>query len=709
MIPKLDLLTPRGNLCLWQTTDGVVGSSFDLSSVDIEAREESVELSKWSRALASLPTGLVARIETSCEIGDNDGPVNSRARAIAVLGFREYRSRLHIQTNRNPFLELIYRKRHGSEGAPLRVEQGYKQLKESGLDLEPLGDIATSEIFERSSSTWVLSRKHVAKGGSCVGIVRLFRPTAQELTVDQMSQALVKLPAPFKWTVCFQKCAREAAEIGLQKRLRQESGKGKVLSLRRDAIENTLADTSLSGSEVFEYEVLISIERRSEAELSEALLEAAGIMRVFGDVVIETVGVGPSFIATLPGVGLHVPLLEVDSTLPLFLPIWRQGACSSADRVGALALHRRDRSLDRVDLLSRDNQNANAVIVGNSGRGKSALLGCLTNDLMNDPAVRIIKVDVGGSHSKECELLGGREYRLSLETSEGLNPFSLVNGEASESVRAVLGSFVESLVLEEGEARLPKDVKIEIDHMIQEALESAESLSIDRLLEFDFSRHRLLKRWGSSGLFGKAFRGSPDLNPPRLRYFNFQDIFQASDQDFSQAAMAAVLAVFNLEMRTHPNARLILICDETPFFIEKCFGLFKISTANVRKFGGSVILVAQLSKHLVVGGDTGILENSHHRILFSADGDLSEFRERLRLREKDMTFIAGLGFKNRKYSEFIYQQGDEARVMRLELSPEEYWQVTSSQSDRSKLLSLVKAVPGLTTEEAIRCLSVASR
>lgn len=481
------------------------------------------------------------------------------------------------------------------------------------------------------------------------------------------------------------------------------------MGLKRDAIESTLADTSLSGSEVFEYEVLITIERGSENELSQALIETASVLRTFGDVLIETVGVGPSFLATLPGIGLHVPLLEVDSTLPLFLPVWREGASASEFKPGALAIHRKDESLDQIDLLSKDNQNANAVIVGNSGRGKSAFLGCLTNDLMNDPSVRIIKVDVGGSHSKECELLGGREYRLSLETSEGLNPFSLVKGDASESVRPVLGSFVESLVLEEGEARLPKDVKIEIDHMIQEALISLEPLSIDRLLEFEFSRRRLLQRWGSSGLFGKAFRGSPDLDPPRLRYFNFQDIFQASDQDFSQAAMAAVLAVFNLEMRTHPNARLVLICDETPFFIEKCFGLFKISTANVRKFGGSVILVAQLSRHLVVGGDTGILENSHHRILFSADGDLTEFRERLRLREKDMNFIAGLGFKNRKYSEFIYQQGDEARVMRLELSPEEYWRVTSSQSDRSKLLSLAKAVPGLTTEEAIRCLSVASR
>ncbi|MDZ4082147.1 MAG: hypothetical protein U1E10_04370, partial [Bdellovibrionales bacterium] len=504
-------ITPRGNLCLWQTTDGVVGASFDLSTVDIEACDEYTELAKWSRALSSLPTGIIAKIETTCEIGKLHESIASRAHAINSIGFREYKTRLHIETKRNPFLELIYRSRHGANGAPLRIEQGYKELKESGLTFSPLSAIETSGIFERSQSTWVLSQRYLAKGEGYTGIVRLFKPTVQELTTNQVAHALTKLPAPFKWTTSFQKCAREVAEMSLQKKLRQATGNGKVLGLKRDAIENTLSDTSLSGSEVFEYEVLITLERSSEAELSAALIEAAGVLRAFGDVLIETVGVGPSFLATLPGVGLHVPLLEVDSTLPLFIPVWRQGAVFLYAQPSALAIHRRDLSLDQIDLLSKDNQNANAVIIGNSGRGKSALLGCLTQALLNDSRVRVIKVDVGGSHSKECELLGGQEYRLNLETSHGLNPFALIQGkdvngqstyggaEVTESVRSIMSTFIESLVLEEGETRLPKEVKIEIDEMLQHSFKGRDSfsepLSIDTLLKFEFSRSKLLSRW----------------------------------------------------------------------------------------------------------------------------------------------------------------------------------------------------------------------
>ncbi len=335
-------------------------------------------------------------------------------------------------------------------------------------------------------------------------------------------------------------------------------------------------------------------------------------------------------------------------------------------------------------------------------------------------AVRVIKVDVGGSHSIECELLGGQEYRLNLETTHGLNPFALARGvngqgtyggaEVTESVRSIMSTFIESLVLEEGETRIPKDVKIEIDEMLQYCFNSKDQpttpLSIDQLLKFQFSRSKLLSRWGSKGLFGKVFREAPDLKSSRLIYFNFQDIFQASDQDFSQGVMAAVLAVFNLEMRNHPNSRIILICDETPFFIEKCFSLFKLSTANVRKFGGSVILVAQASKHLVVGGDTGILDNSHHKILFSADGNLREFQERMRLRAKDLDLLTKLTFQSGKFSEFLYQEGDHARAMRLILTPEEYWRITSNPTDRQKLKNLMSAVPGLKLDEAISCLSV---
>lgn len=707
MIPKLDTITRHENMCIWQTTDGVVGATCTIDSIDIETSDSTIKHGKLEAALQALPTGIVVKVETTCLVGKSPRIDSSRNAALAKVGFREYESRVHFQKNRNPFLELLYRQRHGEAGPKVRIEQAAHTFRDAGIELNPLGDDATCELFKNGSSPWVLERKHLLKGQNYLGVVRLFKPVGTEISTDAMSTVLSKLPAPFKFTVQFQKSSKESTQIGLRRRLHQEAGQGQVASLRQDAVESTIKKTSLQGAELFDYEMLVSIERETEKQLSDSLLEAAGILRVFGDFIIETVGVGPSFLATLPGVGMHVPLLEVSSTLPMFLPIWRNGLNLKANIRGALVLHRRDLSLDEVSLLDWGNQNANALIIGSSGRGKSALLGCLTEALLRDPFVKIIKVDVGGSHSKECELLGGQEYRINLQSENGLNPFCLVGEDRSETVRSILGSFIETLVLEDGERRLPKSVRTEIDEILKQLLESEANPSIDGLLKTDFSRRHLLARWADGGLYGKPFRSHHSYTPTRLRYFNFQDIFQAKEEDFARAVMASVLAVFNMEMWLDPASRLVLICDETPFFIESCFDFFKTSSANVRKFGGSVILVSQTSKHLIFEGDTSLIENTQHRMLFSSDGKLNEFQERFRLKDQDMRLLSSLRFASRRFSEFVYQNDAHAKAMRLELSGEEYWRVTSSQSDRMKLTNLIQAVPGLSTEEAIRCLSAA--
>lgn len=752
MIPRLDSIENFDEFAIWKTTDGITGVTCEIKPIDIETCDKTIEHRNLEAALKALPNGIVVKIETTCLL--NEGPYldSSRSKALSDIGFRKFDNLIHFQTNRNPFLELLYRKRHGQIAPKLRIKHAVQVFRELGISLRPISKDATKKLFSYGVAPWSLEKKYVLKGHSYLGVVRLFKPIGTEISCEAMGEALSKLPAPYKFTVQFQKTSREETQIGLQKRFRQSAGHGKVSTLKKDATESVISETTLHGADLFEYEMLLTIERDTEKDLSDALLEAAGVLRVFGDLIIETVGVGPSFLATLPGIGMHVPLLELSSTLPVFFPIWRNGTNLNSTFGNSLVLHRRDQSLDEISLLDFSNQNANALIIGSSGKGKSALLGCLTESLLRDPQVKIIKVDVGGSHSKECELLGGEEYRINLETTQGLNPFALIGEEASESTRAIFGSFVESLVLEEGETRLPKDVKIEIDEMLQYTLNKSDShsapLSIDTLLKFQFSRSKLLSRWGSKGLYGKAFCSSQaaaiksggskaavnittagwqfdsgrvetrEMNyglagtrlmknervGSRLRYFNFQDIFQAKEEDFARAVMASVLAVFNMEMWLDPESRLILICDETPFFIESCFDFFKTSSANVRKFGGSVILVAQNSKHLIFEGDTSLIENAQHRMLFSTDGNLREFQERFRLKEQDMALMSSLHFQSGKHSEFLYQNDFRSKAMRLRLTPEEYWRVTSSQGDRVKLETLRKVVPGLSTEEAIRCL-----
>jgi type IV secretory pathway VirB4 component len=435
----------------------------------------------------------------------------------------------------------------------------------------------------------------------------------------------------------------------------------------------------------------------------------AEALRPLGDTMIETFGVFPTFAATIPGSHQHVPLLELEDALLSYLPVVAN-SCESGNGSGTmLVLHREDQSLGAIDIFAKGHLNANALIIGSSGRGKSVLTGVLTASLLHDESVKLIKVDVGGSHSRECELAGGVEFRLILDRPSGLNPFSFAKHNISESGRAVLGKFIEVLVMEDGESTLPKTVRVEIDDLLSAYFASKPaSPTLDDFYESatGFSRRKLLSRWCKGGLYGNAF-AAPDghCGAPRLRYFNFSQIFQAADPDFAQAGMAAVLAQFNLELLENPEMRIVLICDETPFFIDRCFEFFKFSMANVRKFGASVVLIVQLSQHLVKNGDTGLMENAHHRFLFSADGADEDFARRLGLAVELVKRIRELKSIPKVSSEFLYQFGGETRTMVLKLTADEFWRVTSTQADRLKVERLREAVPELSLKEILSCLS----
>ncbi len=208
-----------------------------------------------------------------------------------------------------------------------------------------------------------------------------------------------------------------------------------------------------------------------------------------------------------------------------------------------------------------------------------------------------------------------------------------------------------------------------------------------------------------------AFKGrsaSPRSLAPRLAYFNLAEIYHAADADYAQGVMAAIVATFNIELMRAKGERLVFVVDESPFFIERCFPFFKFSTANVRKFGGSFITIAQKSSDVVIGGDTGILENSNSKFLFSVDGEKESFARRLKLDLPVVDTVEALRSEKGKYSEVLLQDNLGTRTLRIQLTAEEYWSATSSQEDNRKLTELRASVPGLTLEQGIRVLSETS-
>ncbi len=685
---------------------------------DTSSERQMLELRKW---LKNLSPRLLVRFIRKVSEETSEFRTSSRPSLTSLIPTKRHELILSIEYRGEPKIMNDLRQVVGLKAVSFAVQAAtisshLAELKNVGLNWKPLSDKDAEELFiSHSARNFRIGLSYLDFGSNLTGVLRLTRQTPESIQVTTLSECLKDLDSEVRLVASLRRVDEVRRELTLRTRLRQdESSEDRISRAKATATAEALENTFLSGQDLFEFEFLVVLEGMDEAELKARLKKVQDRLSRLGDIAIETFGCFPSTIAASVGANQHVPLLELDEAILAYLPIATHGdpVPLKHPQIRSLVLHREDRGLSEIDLLSKNHINANSLIIGASGRGKSVLTGLLTTSLLNDPNVKLIKVDVGGSHSRECELFNGVEYQLSLDQPSGINPFQyLTLKENPESIRAVLNKFLEVLVLDEHESTLPKTVRIELDDLLQSYIDSEPANpTLKDFGEFasSFSRRVLLSRWYGRGLYGAAFAESvckTNTKSSNLSYYNFSQIFQASDKDFAQAGMASVLAQFNLELLTSPEKRVVLICDETPFFIDKCFEFFKFSMANVRKFGASITLIVQLSQHLIKNGDTGLFENAHQRFLFTVDGDPEEFAKRLNLTPEQVDLIRNLEASPGKKSEVLYQYGTEARKLVLKLTPEEYWRLTSNQSDRIKIEKLRTYIPELTLKEAIKCLA----
>ena len=707
--------------------NGRILTSYEVSLTDLELGDLTASLDATNRLLQSLSPKILFRSLLLSKDSFSQTGEHSRAKAISRIGFVENR------------LIFIFELEAGSARDLLQALKGLKEpdrafvaramdlkssfdvsvLRAAGLRYESLGrEKFEALLVEPSSQGIQVQSCAIDAGHSLVGIVRLVKQTSQPISPVSLGYIKDAIPLPYKISVAVSRLPAEKSE-GLLRRRTNAAGSGtdKIAATRYLETQEALEEVALHGASLFQFEFLVELPRGDEASVRRDANLAAQKLRPLGDCAVETFGVLPSYVAAQVGSAQHVVLLENDNVLPAYLPIWSSGETATFQAEPSrrsLALSRRDQSLAFVDIFDPSYDNFSACIFGRSGRGKSVLTNLLTRALHFEEGTQIIKVDVGGSHSKETRSLGGSEYQLRLNEPSGINPFSVFAAEPhSEEVCNVISSFINVLLLDEGEHALAKGIRGEIEKAVGHySILRPSNPSVDDFYASspDLPRRELLERWTSAGAFRNALKPTSDGMGeggalPRLRYYNFSQIFQANDPDFGQGGLAAVMAQFNLDLMRLRGRKLVFIADETPFFIERCFSFFKFSTANVRKFGGSFITIAQKSSDVVIGGDSGILENSSMKFVFSVDGEREAFQRRLKLSDQVADQIEDLRSEKGRFSEVAFIDSIGSRVLRIELTPEEYWAVTSSQTDNEKLNSLISAVPGLTLEEAIRCLA----
>lgn len=741
-------------LPVFVTIEGRIGTVFRCDVLDLESGLFEQRFSALSRMIDGLQDSYLIRVIHSSETAYQCGFENFRSDAVKTIGYLEKTILVSIECEGRDSFSLksifnpINRKMssfcdYSDQIRSFRQSLPVVEMKALGLII--LRDAEIHDLFKKPfAQVRKLQEGIIDFGHDLIGVVRLYRQGIDFIHEGSLASLMDELPLPFEVAVSAKKISKVKADLRLRSIQSRQAGLSQVLGASEpsEETERAIRETAFFGGRFFDVEWNLILRRSDEATLRRDLKSATLSLARLGEMMIETAGSVTSYRASRMGSEQHFTFTEDQKNLPSFLPFFSRGE-NSLSTIGSkspfrsLILHRTDGSLHLFDPFSKQFSCFNGIIGGTAGQGKSTLINLWSSAVMSDPNVVVIKIDVGGSYQKECALVGGKEVQFSLSEPSGLNPFQVL-GEMRQNneVLSTLAEFLSVLIREESETRIPALIQAELQSALKSYADFLEEErnkknnlqpSIDGFLKFaqELPRRKLLERWGLGGIFENALKLKAKGKEPenssessqRYFYYNFSSIQGAAQQGFSEGVMAAVIAEINLEMLKAGNRnlnphgkRIVLFCDETKFFIEKNREFFLLTTANFRKFGHGVVLISQNVANFQIvkedgSHDQGIFLNSPIRFFFKAETSQEYLKNTFQIESELIQSLYEPNRSSMNYRQAIMQDETGTRMVRIYLTPEEYWRITTSSDDMNKLYALRRAIPQLTMEEAIRCLS----
>jgi hypothetical protein len=321
---------------------------------------------------------------------------------------------------------------------------------------------------------------------------------------------------------------------------------------------------------------------------------------------------------------------------------------------------------------------------------------------------------------RECQKLGGVRFSLELNEPSGLNPLDvLARANHDLEIADIVSSFIEVLIAKEklNGFGLEDEEKATLDRLVIAYSESRpKNPSLDDFLSYargQIPNQGLLERWTAGGMYANIFKPLQGIEVNRYRYYDFKSVNNASNPSLVRGSIAAVMAQYNSEVAIsgRNGPRLFLFCDETTEFLNQCAPFFITTLKNSRKFGHAIVLINQDSSAFQVRDRKGdltnsLFENTDHHFLFATPGDQEDadkFKSRHKLDGAEFQRAKSLSYQKGKYSEVFYKTRIGGQILRIELSQEEYWLLTSDKNDYDKLDRLKEV--GFGEEEAMLCLS----
>ena len=375
-----------------------------------------------------------------------------------------------------------------------------------------------------------------------------------------------------------------------------------------------------------------------------------------------------------------------------FLPVWDR--FPDQERPWFIAKNHRQEIVG-LDFWSRELPNANGLVIGRSGSGKSFGVKLLLSQyLMADPSHRTIIVENGGDFERLAGFLGGDYVRIDLSGRFSLNPFPLradlagSDGQYDPDWMGFLVALIETFLIT-AHPVLPLHRSI-LAHCLADLYDrlpdpDARPCLIDlvRTLfsyrgrdtedeETSLRMAKTLESW-ATGLYAPLFN-NPAGFQPSSRILAF-DLSGLDRQEALRGIVFAFIAGLSLErLFREKNRRLYFVYDEAHRLMTqfKGTGFLEHMYRTARKFGGGVIAMSQSPEDwLSEGREGGILGNSSWKWIFPCSV-LPETYRRIGLSEREIALIESLDFVRGEVAECYLSMGTRRGVLRLEPSPLEY-------------------------------------
>ncbi len=483
-------------------------------------------------------------------------------------------------------------------------------------------------------------------------------------------------------------------------------------------LETLLEKLIAQGEKVFQVSFNVLLRAESEDELDRQVAQTLMLIREMSgaEAMEETVAAFPIFSefalpnARAPERTRRIKTSNLKDLLPLYGP-W--------DGVGGASVLLRSRfgNLIGFDPFSPELPNANQLISGGSGSGKSFLTNLLVLQMLKENP-RVFIVDIGGSYQKVCENLGGQYLPLGIDSTIAFNPFDLPPGESQPGPAKIkfLVGLVELMTKEDGSSRIPRLDRAEIEAAIERVYreEAHPRLSnLRKVLEEhphpDIRRYGvILKSWCGETAFGRFFDRESSVSLEKsVVAFDLKGM--AAYPDLQAVGLYIITDFVWREVQKERDRKKLFILDEAwaQLKVQAGVDLIEETFRTMRKYNTSAIAISQdigdFSNSAIAGA---ILPNCSIKwLLLQQQFDPSRMKDALGLNEREIAQVASLHQEKGVFSEAFLMTQDKRGVVVIESTPLEYWIATTDPRDLTAIEKAATARPGATRLEILRGLA----